>query len=74
MSTLFTTVLHTAGENIDFIIRFEGGSYHFAPIKNNTAHFSLIRKDDEWHCDSSIHENLKAEVINALDNYLLAQH
>jgi hypothetical protein len=76
MEFLFTTNLSTNEKNILYEVYFDQEKYIFLPEENdlNLEPFSFNREHDEWHDQDIISPQLKKQALNALDNYLLAQH
>jgi hypothetical protein len=76
MEFLFTTCLNINDKDITYEVHFDKERYSFLPadLNNNSPAFSFKREHDEWQDQESISPQLKTQAINALENYLLAQH
>ena len=74
MEFLFTTTLNVDEKDTVYEVHFDNEKYTFIPGENNLTPFSFKREHDEWHDQDAIPASLKTQAINALENYLLAQH
>ncbi|HVG14495.1 MAG TPA: hypothetical protein VM935_06025 [Chitinophagaceae bacterium] len=75
MEKLFTANLLVKGEQVAFEATFSNEQYHFKPVDDQQDKaFAIKREADEWHEVDPIPEDVKRQAIDALDNYLLAQH
>ena len=76
MEFLFTTCLSINDKDISYEVHFDNEKYSFLPaeLTNNSPAFSFKREHDEWQDQEPISPQLKTQAINALENYLLAQH
>jgi hypothetical protein len=76
MEFLFTTNLNAHEKDIVYEVYFDQEKYIFLPEQNdgNLEPFSFKREHDEWHDQDIISPQLRKQALNALDNYLMAQH
>ena len=76
MEFLFTTSLSIDEADAVYEVYFDKAQYVFLPGANDkeSSSFSFKREHDEWHEQDQLSPELKAQAINALENYLLAQH
>ena len=76
MEFLFTANLSVEEVDAVFEVYFDKEQYVFLPGANDKElpSFSFKREHDEWHEQEQISPQLKTQAINALENYLLAQH
>jgi hypothetical protein len=76
MEFLFTTNLNTDEKDIVYEVSFDQEKYIFLPEQNdgNLEPFSFKREHDEWHDQDIVSPQLRKQALNALDNYLMAQH
>ena len=76
MEFLFTTNLSVDEKEVVYEVHFDNEKYTFMPGENDNqlAPFSFKREHDEWQDQDPISAPLKKQAINALENYLLAQH
>ena len=76
MEFLFTTNLSVDEKDVVYEVHFDKEKYSFVPGENdsNLTPFSFKREHDEWHEQETLSAPLKKQAINALENYLLAQH
>jgi len=76
MEFLFTTSLSIDEADAVYEIYFDKEQYVFSPAANEKElpSFSFKRENDEWHEQEQLSPELKTQAINALENYLLAQH
>jgi hypothetical protein len=76
MEFLFTTNLSANEKDIVYKVYFDQEKYIFLPEENNENldPFSFKREHDEWHDQNSISSQLKKQALDALENYLMAQH
>jgi hypothetical protein len=76
MESLFSTNIKTYDKNVVYQVYFDQEKYIFSPDEkdNQLPSFSFKREHDEWHDMQPLPPELKMQAINALENYLLAQH
>ena len=76
MESLFRTNIRVNDKNVIYQVFFDKEKYIFLPAANDKEQpsFSFKREHDEWHDQESVSPQLKNQAINALENYLLAQH
>ena len=76
MEILFSSELSVDNKNIVYRVCFDNEKYIFQPVTedNDFPSFSFKREHDEWHELELLSAQLKNQAINALENYLLAQH
>ena len=76
MDFLFTTNLSVGDKDVSYEVHFDNEKYSFIPgeLNGNLPSFSFKREHDEWQDQDIISPQLKVQAINALENYLLAQH
>lgn len=76
MESLFSTNINIHDKKVVYRVYFDREKYIFSPeIKDEQLpSFSFKREQDEWHDMESLTPQLKTQAINALENYLLAQH
>ena len=76
MEFLFTVNLSVHEKDMVYEVYFDHEKYIFLPEKNDLhlEPFFFKREHDEWHDQDIISPQLKKQALNALDNYLLAQH
>ncbi len=76
MDFLFTTTLTLDERDVIYEVHFDNEKYNFSPEVNaaKSPSFSFKREHDEWHEQETIPAQLRQQAINALENYLLAQH
>ena len=76
MEVLFTTNLSVNDKNAVYHVVFDQEKYTFLPEAKDKElpSFSFKREHDEWHDQELLSPQIKKQAINALENYLLAQH
>ena len=76
MEYLFTTSLATDEKNHMYKVFFDNEKYNFLPQEGdeNFNGFSFKREHDEWHDVGTISTQLRKQALQALEEYLLAQH
>lgn len=76
MENLFSTNISVNDKNAVYNVVFENEKYVFLPESsdNELPSFSFSRENDEWHDQELIAPQLKKQAVDALENYLLAQH
>ena len=76
MEFLFTTSLSIDNTDVVYEVYFDKEQYVFVPAANDKElpSFSFKREYDEWYDQDQLSPQLKTQAINALENYLLAQH
>ena len=76
MENLFSTNISVNDKNAVYQVFFDNEKYVFLPETKDgeLPSFSFKREHDEWHDQELISPQLKKQAINALENYLLAQH
>ena len=76
METLFSTELSVNNKNVVYQVYFDNEKYVFQlqTTDNAPSSFSFKRGHDEWLEEKVIAPQLKQQAIEALENYLLAQH
>ena len=76
MEFLFTTNLTVDDKEVSYEAHFDNEKYNFVPlaVNGNLPAFSFKREHDEWQDQDIISTQLRIQAINALENYLLAQH
>ena len=76
MENLFSTNISVDNKNAVYNVIFDEEKYVFLPEANDNGlpSFSFKREHDEWHDQELITPDLKKQAVNALENYLLAQH
>ena len=76
MDFLFTATLSANEVDAAYQVYFNQEKYMFLPDTNdkNLSSFSLKREHDEWHDEDLPSPQLRKQAINALEEYLLAQH
>ena len=76
MEYLFTANLATDGKDRLYKVYFDKENYNFLPQANdeNPAGFSFKREHDEWQDVGTISPQLRKQALQALEEYLLAQH
>ena len=76
MEFLFTTSLSIDEADAVYEVYFDKEQYVFLPGANDKelSSFSFKREHDEWQEQEQLSPELKTQAINALENYLLAQH
>jgi len=76
MEFLFAPNLNINEADAAYKVYFDQEKYLFQPDEDDRSlpAFSFKREYDEWHNQEPISSQLKTQAINALENYLLAQH
>jgi hypothetical protein len=76
MEHLFSTNISVNDKNTVYQVYFDEEKYVFLPEAkvNELPSFSFKREQDEWHDQQLLSPQLKKQAIDALENYLLAQH
>jgi len=76
MEFLFTTSLSIDDAEAVYEVYFDKEQYVFVPGVNDKEllSFSFKRDHDEWLEQDQLSSELKTQAVNALENYLLAQH
>ena len=76
MESLFSTNINVNNKHAVYQVFFNQEKYIFLPeVKDvELPSFSFKREHDEWHDQELLPPQLKKQAINALENYLLAQH
>ena len=76
MEYLFTTSLAADEKNMEYRVFFDNEKYQFLPQggDDNSGSFSFKREHDEWHDVGTIAPQLRQQALQALEEYLLAQH
>lgn len=76
MEYLFTTTINFNSNSANYLVYFSEEQYIFQPEAKdkNLPFFSFKREHDEWHEQNVISPLLKKQAIDALENYLMAQH
>lgn len=76
MEFLFTADLNINEGEAVYEVYFNNEHYIFQPLPNDKdfVSFSFKREHDEWHEQEQLSPELKTRALNALENYLLAQH
>lgn len=76
MEHLFSTNIRINNQEIAYQVYFSQEQYVFTPdtVGKEVSSFSFKRENDEWHDMQALPHSLKKQAIDALENYLLAQH
>ena len=76
MEYLFTTSLATDEKTVVYKVYFDKEKYNFLPGEEdeNSDSLSFKREHDEWHDVGTIDPQLRKQALQALEEYLLAQH
>ncbi len=76
MENLFSTNISVNDKNAVYNVVFDEEKYVFLPETKDKElpSFSFKRENDEWHDQELLAPDLKKQAVNALENYLLAQH
>jgi len=76
MEYLFTASLATDGKNRMYKVHFDKEKYIFLLQEGdeNPGDFSFKREHDEWQDMGTISPQLRKQALQALEEYLLAQH
>ena len=73
---MFTTSLIKDEKNFIYKVYFDNEKYNFLPQEGeeNSDGFSFKREHDEWYDVGTIAPQLRKQALQALEEYLLAQH
>ena len=76
MESLFSTNISINDKSAVYKVVFNHEKYVFIPDAkdNELPSFSFKREHDEWLDQDLITPDLKKQAVDALENYLLAQH
>lgn len=76
MDRLFSTNISVNNKNAVYEVYFDQEKYVFVPQAedNEIKSFSFKRENDEWHDQELLAPDVNKQAIDALENYLLAQH
>ncbi|HEX2533314.1 MAG TPA: hypothetical protein VHK69_06240 [Chitinophagaceae bacterium] len=76
MEDLFSTNISVNDKNGLYRVVFDNEQYVFLPEANDAElpTFSFRREADAWQEQSLIDPALRNQAVDALENYLLAQH